>query len=47
MTTLTLGVDNLLDRSPPMIYGGRDANSDGATYDFVGRLLYARLSQSF
>jgi hypothetical protein len=30
-----------------MIDGGRDANSDGATYDFVGRLLYARLSQSF
>jgi hypothetical protein len=30
-----------------MIYGGRDANSDGATYDFFGRLLCVRISQSF
>lgn len=38
-TTLTAGVDNVLDHDPPV------DSSDPATYDFLGRLFYLRLSQ--
>ena len=49
-TRLSLGVNNLFDRQPPVIYTGpaaNAANSDPATYDYMGRFLYARLSQMF
>jgi outer membrane receptor protein involved in Fe transport len=49
-TNLTLGVNNLFDRQPPIIYTGpaaNAANSDPGTYDYMGRFLYARLSQRF
>jgi iron complex outermembrane recepter protein len=49
-TQLSLGVNNLLDRQPPVIYTGpaaNAANSDPGTYDYMGRFLYARLSQMF
>ena len=46
-TTLQLGVNNLFDATPPVVYNAAAANSDAATYDFVGRLVYVRLSQAF
>jgi iron complex outermembrane recepter protein len=46
-TTLQLGVNNLFDATPPMVYNAAAANSDAATYDFIGRMAYVRLSQLF
>ncbi|HMG24094.1 MAG TPA: TonB-dependent receptor, partial [Kofleriaceae bacterium] len=46
-TTLQLGVNNLFDATPPVVYGAAAANSDAATYDFIGRMVYLRLSQLF
>jgi len=46
-TTLQLGVNNLFDATPPVVYNAAAANSDAATYDFIGRLIYVRLSQLF
>jgi len=30
-----------------VVYNAPAANSDAATYDFIGRLVYIRLSQLF
>jgi iron complex outermembrane receptor protein len=46
-TRLTVGVNNLLDQRPSLIYVGFDGDSDSSTYDFMGRYFYARLSQQF
>ena len=46
-TTLQVGVNNLFDATPPVVYNAAAANSDAATYDFIGRLVYLRLSQQF
>jgi iron complex outermembrane receptor protein len=46
-TTLTVGVNNLMDRNPPLIYIGFQADSDAPTYDYMGRFFYARMSQLF
>jgi outer membrane receptor protein involved in Fe transport len=46
-TTLSLGVNNLLNRDPSLIYIGFAADSDAATYDYFGRFFYARLAQLF
>jgi outer membrane receptor protein involved in Fe transport len=46
-TTLTVGVNNVFDRDPPVIYNGRAGNYDESAYDFLGRFTYARLTQSF
>ncbi|HET7503998.1 MAG TPA: TonB-dependent receptor, partial [Kofleriaceae bacterium] len=46
-TTLQIGVNNVFDAAPPVVYNAAAANSDAATYDFVGRMVYARLSQLF
>jgi iron complex outermembrane receptor protein len=46
-STLQLGVNNLFDATPPIVYNAAAANSDAATYDFVGRLVYVRMSQLF
>jgi outer membrane receptor protein involved in Fe transport len=46
-TTLRIGVNNVLDATPPVVYNAAAANSDAATYDFVGRMAYLRLSQLF
>jgi len=46
-TSLQLGVNNVLDATPPLIYNAAAANSDATTYDFVGRMLYLRMSQLF
>lgn len=46
-TTLAIGVNNVADTPPPFVYQGFYANSDASTYDFMGRFMYARLSQMF
>jgi outer membrane receptor protein involved in Fe transport len=46
-STVQLGVNNLLDAAPPTVYNAPAANSDATTYDFIGRLVYVRLSQQF
>jgi outer membrane receptor protein involved in Fe transport len=46
-TTLQVGINNLFDASPPLVYNAAAANSDATTYDFVGRMAYLRLSQLF
>jgi len=46
-TSLTVGVNNLTDQDPPLIYSSADANSDAATYDYKGRFFYTRLTHTF
>jgi outer membrane receptor protein involved in Fe transport len=46
-TTLTVGVNNLLDQDPPTIYDGFAGDSDSAAYDYLGRFFYLRLAQSY
>jgi outer membrane receptor protein involved in Fe transport len=46
-TRLTVGVNNLTDRKPPLIYVGFSGDSDASAYDYMGRYFYARMSQSF
>lgn len=46
-TSITVGGQNLLDRNPAKVYNGFLASSDPSTYDFMGRYVYARLTQAF
>lgn len=46
-TRFTVGVNNIADQRPPLIYIGFAGDSDAATYDYMGRFFYARLSQLF
>jgi iron complex outermembrane receptor protein len=46
-TTLQVGVNNVFDATPPLVYNAPAANSDATTYDFVGRLVYLRMTQLF
>src|SRR5690606_4811966 len=45
-TNLTVGVNNVTDQDPSLIYIGFYADSD-SDYDFMGRYFYARVSQLF
>jgi iron complex outermembrane recepter protein len=40
-------MNNVLDQDPPLIYSGFAGDSDSTTYDYMGRFVYARLSQQF
>jgi outer membrane receptor protein involved in Fe transport len=46
-TRVTVGVNNLLNQNPSLIYVGFAGDSDASTYDYMGRYFYARLSQLF
>ncbi len=46
-TTLQLGVNNVFDATPPLVYNAPAANSDATTYDFLGRMVYLRMTQLF
>jgi iron complex outermembrane receptor protein len=46
-TTLAVGINNVTNNQPAVIYTGLAGTSDSATYDYFGRFLYARLSQLF
>ncbi len=45
-TAIAVGMNNVLDETPPYIYNAGNANSDPSTYDYLGRYYYVRLSQS-
>ena len=45
--TLTAGVNNLLDRDPPYYRNATEANTDGATYDMLGRYFYVGVGVKF
>ncbi len=44
---LTIGINNVLNPDPPVVYNGFLANSDASTYDYKGRYFYARFVQRF
>lgn len=44
-TSLTVGMNNATDATPPYIANGFLAESDAATYDYAGRSFYLRLTQ--
>jgi iron complex outermembrane recepter protein len=46
-TTLTAGVNNVLNRDPSLIYIGFAGDSDASTYDYMGRFFYGRVSHLF
>jgi iron complex outermembrane receptor protein len=46
-TTLQVGINNVFDAAPPLVYNAPAANSDATTYDFVGRRVYLRMAQMF
>jgi outer membrane receptor protein involved in Fe transport len=46
-TRLSVGMNNVLNQNPAVIYNGFLATSDASTYDFLGRYVYARLVQQF
>ena len=47
VTTLGIGMNNVLDQDPPVIYSGFAGDSDSSSYDYMGRFVYARMSQQF
>jgi hypothetical protein len=46
-TRVSLGMNNVIDARPPIIYNGAALNADESAYDFMGRMFYVRLSQLF
>jgi len=46
-TSITVGVNNVANASPAVIYSGPQGDSDGTTYDLIGWQFYLRLQQSF
>jgi len=49
-TRFDIGVDNISDRVPPLIYQNSNLNTnntDGATYDLLGRYYWARVTMKF
>jgi len=46
-TRFDVGVDNLFDRRPPLIYQNGQVNTDTATYDAMGRYYWARATLKF
>jgi iron complex outermembrane receptor protein len=45
--TLSAGVNNLLDETPPYYTGSNDSNTDPYTYDVMGRYFFVRASMKF
>ena len=47
-TRFDVGMDNVFDRQPPLIYqNGSNVNTDSATYDLMGRYYWARATLKF
>ncbi len=46
-TRFTLGVLNVLDEEPPVAYSAFNANTDGRTYDVIGRQFYLSATVNF
>jgi outer membrane receptor protein involved in Fe transport len=47
LTKISVGMNNVANVKPATIYTGGALNSDESAYDFLGRFLYLRLSQTF
>ena len=43
-SVITVGINNVFDQAPSVIFNGFLGTSDASTYDFLGRYLYVRLS---
>ena len=46
-TNIGIGVNNVMNRLPAVIYSGFAGTSDSGTYDYMGRFVYMRLAQMF
>jgi outer membrane receptor protein involved in Fe transport len=46
-TRVSVGMNNVSDARPPIVYNGAALNADESAYDFMGRMFYVRLSQLF
>jgi outer membrane receptor protein involved in Fe transport len=46
-TRFDVGVDNVFDKLPPLIYQNGQGNTDSATYDMMGRYYWARATLKF
>jgi hypothetical protein len=46
-TNIGIGVNNVMNKLPAVIYSGFAGTSDSSTYDYMGRFLYMRLAQMF
>jgi len=46
-TQIGIGVNNVMNKLPTVIYSGFAGTSDSSTYDYMGRFLYMRLAQMF
>ena len=45
--TFQVGVNNVFDATPPLVYNAAAANSDASAYDFIGRMFYVRVAHLF
>jgi outer membrane receptor protein involved in Fe transport len=46
-TTLAVGLNNAFNRDPPVVYNAFTPTSDPTAYDFMGRFVWGRLTQTF
>ena len=46
-TAFAVGVNNVADKKPNKIYNGFLAASDPSAYDYMGRFVYGRITQTF
>jgi hypothetical protein len=46
-TQIGIGVNNIMNNLPAVIYSGFAGTSDSGTYDYMGRFVYMRLAQMF
>jgi len=46
-TQIGIGVNNVMNNNPAVIYSGFAGTSDSSTYDYMGRFVYMRLAQLF
>jgi iron complex outermembrane receptor protein len=45
--TITAGVDNMFDETPPFVFSAFGANTDVSTYDVIGRVVYLKAGVKF
>jgi outer membrane receptor protein involved in Fe transport len=46
-TSVTVGMNNVTNAIPPLVYNNTAQDSDASAYDFLGRQFYIRLGQLF
>ena len=46
-TTLAVGMNNAFNVNPPRVYNAFAPTSDPTAYDFMGRYVWGRLTQTF